>query len=301
MTWRVLWLIPGLWRAALAGCIPVPGERIVARDLARALPAFAALPPDLALGYAPSPGAVRTYAAAEVSRLARRYGLTVEPGAQACFLGPVETLTGERVAAAMQAAMPGARIEVLEFSRQPVPPGELQFPLSGLAASPVSGPPPVVLWRGHIRRPGQDDFPVWAKARIRVSGTRAVAAEALPPGRPIARAQVRLEAYEGPVPFPALSEVVGRAPRRPIAAGEAILPQWLEQPKEVLRGERVRVEVRSGQTRLLLEGQAQSAGRRGETIPVRNPASGRVFRARVQERGRVAVTAGGSALTGDRQ
>ena len=88
---------------------------------------------------------------------------------------------------------------------------------------------------------------------------------------------------------------MGRVPRRPIAAGEVILPQWLEAPKDVRRGERVRVEVRIGQARLLLEGQAQSAGQRGEIIPVRNPATGRVFRARVQDRGQVSVMAGWSA------
>jgi len=295
MTWRILWLTLGSMGMALAGCLPVAGERILARDLARVVPAFAALPPDLALGYAPSPGGTRTYAAAELSRLARRYGLAVETGAEACFLGPVETLTGARVAAAMRAAMPAARIEVVEFSRQPVPPGELLFPVSGLAAPQASGPSSVLLWRGQIRRPGQDDFPVWAKARIRVSGTRARAAEALPAGQPIERAQLRLEAYEGAARFPELSQIVGRVPRRPIAPGEVILPQWLEEPKDVRRGESVRVEVRIGQARLLLEGQAQSAGRRGEMIPVRNPASGKVFRARVQDRGQVSVMAGWSA------
>ena len=295
MTWRVLWLTLSSMGMAVAGCLPVAGERILARDLARVLPAFAALPPDLALGYAPSPGGIRTFAAAELSRLARRYGLAIETSAEACFLGPVETLTGARVEAAMRAAMPTARIEVVEFSRQPVPPGELLFPGSGLAAAQASGPSTVLLWRGHIRRPGQDDFPVWAKARIRLSGTRTRAAEALPAGQPIERAQLRMEAYEGAARFPELSQIVGRVPRRPIAPGEVILPQWIEEPKDVQRGEKVRVEVRIGQARLLLEGQAQSAGRRGEMIPVRNPASGKVFRARVEDRGQVSVMAGWSA------
>jgi flagella basal body P-ring formation protein FlgA len=300
MTWCSLCLTVGSLHMAVAGCVPVAGERILARDLARVLPAFAALPPDLALGYAPSPGAVRTYTHAELSRLARHYGLAIEGEAETCFRGPIEILTHARVMAAMQAALPSAGIEVVDFSRQPVPPGELRFPVSGLAASQASEAPPMSFWRGYIRRAGWDDFPVWARARVKISGTRAVAVEALPPGKPVERTQLRVEAYQGPARFPGLSEIVGRVPTRPIAAGDVILPQWLTAPKEVVQGERVRVEVRSGKARLLLEGQAQSAGRRGEIIPVRNPATGKVFRAKVEDRGRVLVLAGWAALGGDR-
>jgi flagella basal body P-ring formation protein FlgA len=284
-----------------ADCVPVPGERILARDLARAVPAFAALPPELALGYAPAPGSRRAYPAAELSRLAARYGLTVEPGVDACLVRPAGTLTRERVTAAMQATVPKAHIEVLELSRQPVPPGEIHFPISGLSTAPASEPASARLWRGQVRQPGQDDFPVWAKVRVLVSGTRAVASEELLPGRPIERAQFRLEPYEGAPGMPDPSQIVGRAPRRPIPAGAAIEAQLLEEPEEVLRGEPVRVEVWSGRARLVLEGQAQSSGRRGETIAVRNPATGKIFSARVQDRGQVSVTPGWSAPGGSTQ
>jgi flagella basal body P-ring formation protein FlgA len=63
----------------------------------------------------------------------------------------------------------------------------------------------------------------------------------------------------------------------------------LEDPSQVLRGQKVQVEVSSGSTRLLFEAQAQGSGRHGETIAVRNPASGRIFHARVEEAGRVTV------------
>ena len=86
--------------AARGQCLPVRGERILAGDLARAVPAFAGLAPELVLGYAPAPGARRVYGAAELSRLARRYGLAAEPGMEVCFARPLETLTSERVAAA---------------------------------------------------------------------------------------------------------------------------------------------------------------------------------------------------------
>jgi flagella basal body P-ring formation protein FlgA len=269
-------------------CIAVPGDRILGGDMARAVPVFASIPPELVLGYVPAPGARRTYAAAELARLARRYGLATEPGQEACFIRSLETLTRARVAVALEAAMPAAHLEVLDFSRQPVPPGELRFEPSTAGAGSEQ------VWHGAVRRPGQADFPVWAKVRIRVTGTRAVASETLPAGLPIARAQLRAEAYEGPPGLPDPSKVVGRAPRRTIPAGTAIESQWLEDPADVQSGERVEVEVRSGQARLLLEGQAQSSGRRGQVIAVRNPANGKVFHATIQDRGRVTLAAGGS-------
>ncbi|MGA3039995.1 MAG: flagellar basal body P-ring formation chaperone FlgA [Bryobacteraceae bacterium] len=271
---------------ALAQCLPVSGERILAGDMARAVPVFAGMPPELALGYAPAAGARRTYGAAELARLARRYGLAVEPGVEVCFMRPFETLTPERVDTALRAALPAAQIDVMEFSRQPVPAGELRFPVSALQAAPAGSP---WLWHGVVSASGRDDFPVWAKVRIQVSAMRVTATEALAPGRPIERAQLREDPYKGPPGLPDLAQVVGWVPRRPIPAGTAIERQWLEAPSEVERGERVRVEVQSGRARVILEGQAQSSGRRGEIIGVRNPANGKILRARVADRGRAVV------------
>jgi len=289
MTLRIILVLVAALAPGSAQCWPVSGDRILAQDMSHAVPAFAAMAPDLELGYAPAPGARRTYGAVELARLARRYGLALEPGMEACFVRPVETLTRERVAAALLTAMPAARMEVLEFSHQPVPPGELRFPVPGLSAGRPSESPR--LWQGAVSRPGQADFPVWARVRLRVSGKRTIAVEALPAGRPILRAEVREEAYEGPPGLPDLSHVLGRVARRPIPAGAVIEPEWLDAPADVTRGERVQVEVRSGRTRLLLEGEAQSSGRRGAVIGVRNPANGKVFRATVADRGRVTLAA----------
>ena len=268
-----------------AQCVPLTDARILARDMASAVPAFSGLPPDLVLGYAPGAGR-RTYSAMELARLAKRYGVALEPGAEACFARALEVLTRERVTAALEASMPRTHIELVDFSRQPVPAGELHFPLSGLPPDLAGAE---LLWRGSIS--GQSGFPVWAKVRIQVSGMRVTAIESLPPGRPIARVQLREEAYTGPPGFPDASQVVGLAPRRPIPAGAVIERQWLETPAEVLRGDTVRLEIRSGLARVVLAGQAQSSARRGEVIGVRNPANGRILRAMVESRGLAVVTA----------
>ncbi|HTQ54219.1 MAG TPA: flagellar basal body P-ring formation chaperone FlgA [Bryobacteraceae bacterium] len=279
----IVWLLAAV--APAASCVTIAGGRIVAGDMARVAPAFAALPAATELGFAPAPGTRRTYGSAELARLARRYGLELEPGAEACFFRPQEILTAARVAAALARAMPTAHLELLDFSRQPVPPGELQF-------APASGGGSLQTWRGAVSQPGRADFPVWAKLRVEVTGQRVVAGEPLTPGQPIARGQLRLEAWTGPPPLPDISEILGRAPRRFIAPGTPIQTQWLEDPAEIRNGDLVEVEVRSGQTRLLLEGRAQAAGKRGQVIPVRNPGNGKVFSAVVRARGRVLLWAG---------
>jgi flagella basal body P-ring formation protein FlgA len=289
MTRRMTLLLFAALAPAGAQCLPVWGGRILAGDLARAVPPFAGLAPGLDLGPAPAAGARRTYTAAELARLARRYGLAADPGMEACFVQPVLTLTREVVATALAAAMPAAQIEVVEFSRQPLPAGTLRFPVSGLRMDPAGQSP--LLWQGAVSAPDRDDFPVWAKVRIRISGKRAISTEALAPGRPIARAQLREEAYEGRPGLPELSQVVGRVPRRLIAAGAVIEEPWLEAPADVARGERVQVEIRSGRARITLEARAQSSGRRGEDILVRNPANGRILRVTVADRGRAILTA----------
>lgn len=270
--------------AARGQCLPVQGERILAGDLARAVPAFAGLAPELVLGYAPAPGARRVYGAAELSRLARRYGLAAEPGMEVCFARPLETLTSERVAAALREALPAARIEILEFSKQPVPPGELSFPVSGLRTDPAGHAP--LFWHGIVAAAGHDDFPVWAKVRVQVSGKRVTAIAALAQGRPIESSQLREEPYEGPPGWPDLSQIVGGVPRRPIPAGTPIELRWLDPPADVVRGELVRLEIRSGRTRVLLDGRAVSSAKRGDFVGVRNPANGKILEAIVADRGR---------------
>ena len=65
----------------------------------------------------------------------------------------------------------------------------------------------------------------------------------------------------------------------------------IDAPKDVERGDTVEVQVRSGAAHLKLEGRAESAGRRGEAIPVRNLITNKSFSARIVDKDRVLVTA----------
>jgi len=59
--------------------------------------------------------------------------------------------------------------------------------------------------------------------------------------------------------------------------------------REVERGEQVAVEVSSGSARLTFIAEAASAGRTGESVVVKNPENGRLFSAKVQAKGKVAI------------
>ena len=57
----------------------------------------------------------------------------------------------------------------------------------------------------------------------------------------------------------------------------------------VQRGDEISVEVRSGPARLRFDGRAESAGRAGDSILVRNPLSGKLFQAKVLSKGKATI------------
>lgn len=58
----------------------------------------------------------------------------------------------------------------------------------------------------------------------------------------------------------------------------------------VERGDTVRVEVRSGGVVLAFDAAAESSGRAGDAVIVKNPQNGRRFQARVEGKGKVSIT-----------
>ena len=89
-----------------------------------------------------------------------------------------------------------------------------------------------------------------------------------------------------------VNEVAGQVPWNPIAAGSAIYKSQLRPLPDINRGDAVEVEVRSGAARIAFVATAESAGRTGDIIAVRNPSSNRVFKARVGGKGRAFLNAG---------
>jgi flagella basal body P-ring formation protein FlgA len=277
---------------ALGGCLAAgaASDQILAGDLAARFPEWAVVPPETPLALAPAPGVQRVFRVPEMRRLAERFSLAPLPDREICFIRPVAVFTAARLLEAMQKEQPAAHIELLDFSRQPAPEGDLVFPLSGLRQGPDGG-----YWNGYVTYAGRRRFTLWARVKVIVAASRVVAAQDLKQGSPLDAMLLRLETREE-VPatgfVTAVEEVAGKVPRRAIAAGMALRKEWLEPAKAVLRGDTVQVEAVRGGAQLELECVAEASGAIGETIPIRNPVSKRSFPARIESKGRVVATKG---------
>ncbi|HEY1497259.1 MAG TPA: flagellar basal body P-ring formation chaperone FlgA [Candidatus Solibacter sp.] len=276
---------------ALGACLAVgaASDQVVAGDLAAGAPEWAAIPAETPLALAPAPGVQRVFRLPELRRLALRWNLT-PPERELCVTRPVAVPDPALLLAAMRAQLPAAQIEILEYSQQPAPQGDLEFPLSGLRQSPGGA-----WWSGAVRYAGQRRFALWARVKVEVPVARVVATATLQPGRPIDAALLRLESREE---FPStgylatIEETAGKVPRRSIAAGTPLRTQWLEPARVIVPGDMVQVEIVSGGARLVLDGVAATAGAVGDSILVLNPDSKKQFRARVIAAGKVLVTRG---------
>src|SRR5579863_936675 len=119
---------------ATAACIAVPSDKILARDLSAAIPLFQALDPEAIIGFSPFPGTERVLSSRELLLIVRRYGLAFpagEPAPSVCIQRIVRSLSIEELRAAMLSAIDNSegRLEILEFSNKPLPPGRLVFQL----------------------------------------------------------------------------------------------------------------------------------------------------------------------------
>jgi flagella basal body P-ring formation protein FlgA len=227
---------------------------------------------------------------AELRSLALRLHLPAPLDGEICVTRPVAAPDPALLLAAMRKELPEATIEILEFSRQPVPEGEIEFPVRQLRRGPGGA-----LWLGCVHYGGNRRFTIWAKVKVLVAVERVVAVGDLPSGQPILAAQLTTQTrqeYPASEPFArSIGQVAGKWPRLPIRDGTAIRTDLLENPRDVVRGEAVRVEVRDGGAHLELEATAEGSGAYGEIISVVNPISKKRFPARVEGKGRVSVDA----------
>ena len=277
---------------AMAGCLALGAgsDQILLRDLASAFSGAQELPLDAVVSLAPAPGVERRFEIAELRRIALRLNLP-EPRGEVCVERPVAPLDPAPILAAMQAQLPAARIELLDYSRHPMPEGAPEFPLTGLRQAAAGA-----FWSGSIRYGGVHRLAIWARVNVSLRALRVVAVGNLSPGRALESSALRVETrdeFPSADAFPvAIEEVVGKVLRRPVRSGTAIRSAWLEASKAVTRGDTVQVEAREGAALVQLPGQAQGSGAIGQTVLVLNPMSNKRFPARVEGRGRVSVGKG---------
>lgn len=274
--------------ALALSCHPVDGDRILGRDLAAAGPAFASIDPDAIIGAAPIPGLRRFLRPEELLRIAHAHNLTLAaPVPEVCFERATEPLTAGRLLAVLQDALglEGAKIEILDFSRVGIPRGTLEFPRSALS--------PAGFWRGHVTYSENRTMPLWARVRVTTEQTWIEAAVPIEAVRPIASDQLILRTGPrfpfGPRPLDSIDAAAGRKTLRAIKPGEPIFSNLLISPHDVERGEKVAVEVSVGRASISFDAVAESSGRIGETVLLRNPQSDRYFQARIESKGKAAI------------
>ena len=122
---------------ALAGCLALGAgsERVTAADLAPAFAGLESVPPATVVSFAPEPGLERVFRIPDLLRIAAQFHLAAAPENEICVARTVAPLEPATLLAAMQKEMPGAKIAIVEFSRQAAPQGEISFRRSGLRSS----------------------------------------------------------------------------------------------------------------------------------------------------------------------
>jgi flagella basal body P-ring formation protein FlgA len=293
---RAIWISFALAVLARAGCLAVSSDQIMARDLRDAVPFLEKLDPETPLGFSPLPGTQRILSARELTLIAQRHGLTlISSGGlmpNVCVERAVRPISREEMKSALVAALGTAdtELELIEFSEQPAPPGRLEFRRAGLNKPPLLAPEAPVLWRGRLIYDGQRSVMVWARVKITVDRVVLVASEDIAIGAVLGAGQIQ-EVQERQFPFVepsplARDEIIGKIARRVIPAGRKFAPGALGEPTDISRGDLVHVRIVDGSATLSLDAVAQSSGKKGESILVHNPTTGKNFRAVVEEKGR---------------
>ena len=276
-------------------CITITGDKIVARDLAKAIPEFALAPPDAVLSFAPIPGLTRNLKHLEIAMFAKRFQITMRDDdlQDTCFTSAAAVLTEAQIDAAIRPIIhsPIISMKILDFGRSPLPPGRLEFREAGLVRASLNAPG-TTEWHGRLVTDTGRTFPVWVRMRIVVDARIVVSSREVKMNRVLTQED---GAYSTEAAFPlpddaltSLDEIAEKSALTNIPQGVPILRSMLEKPIEVLQGQIVHVDAICGDARLSFDARAQTSGRRGDLINVSNP-NGRSFRAKVIDKARVEV------------
>jgi flagella basal body P-ring formation protein FlgA len=270
-----------------AGCIAVEGDRILGRDLVSVDAAFSAVNPDLYFSYSPAVGKQRIVSATELSGWASSNRLAFKAHGPVCFERTAYALTAADAAAKIQQTFgqmfQSIKVDVVEVCKCNVPPGTLEFPLTGAAPPPLGHPETPVMWRGQLVSRDGMRYPIWARARILVQMSLVRAKENIRAHQVIEANQVdTVSVTESPLRFAGrqnASAYIGKLAARSLPEGSYLDSRSVRMPSDVMRGEVVKVDVIDGATHLQLEARAESAGNIGDKITLINPSGFRRFQA----------------------
>jgi flagella basal body P-ring formation protein FlgA len=296
---RLLALILALLQPALAECHLLHSGIIYGRDLASHVPGLEQLAPEGVIGLAPLPGVERWIRPAEQVSIGKRFGLTASPRESICLRIATRQLQAIDFELAVKPLLNAeAKIEIVDWSRFEVPYGELEFRTSGITYVPARDPNVPALWRGTLKYFGDRRITVWVKLRVKEARRWMEAARNIKAGETLTTGDV-LSKTGDVFPFPdspkeSTVDFSGRRVRRSLAKGMPLREVDLQPKTDVERGDEVLVRVENASSVISVQARSEQAGALGQEISLRNPTSGRLFRARVEGKGTAVVRLGES-------
>lgn len=289
--WPALLVLPLLPASVPAECLTVAGPTVRASDLAAAVPGLAALSENPPLFSAPRPGVRRFLQPAELRRIARSIGLDLDHHAVLCIERRTQPLSPQILqSAAVHAWVKAggaadAAVTLLDYSRMPVPQGELEFVWPPPQTfDDCRGGKPVIL-RGRLSLGEGQSVPVWASVRVDANQHILVYQKDLPPGSVLASEDIAFEAIPCPRAPPGLllhaHAATGQRLRAAAKKGQPVRAAQLAPVREVNSGDHVAVRI-AGLDRVLIQARAVTSGRRGEIVILENPLNKSRFKAQIE-------------------
>jgi len=197
------------------------------------------------------------------------------------------------------------QVEIIEISKRAVAyRGVLRFAMHELPLG--KDPSMAVTWNGWFVEADGRKRPMWARVRLREKVAHAVAQKDIAAGEMLSAKNIRIEQRDS---FPSPgdnaernTDLFEKAARVPILAGELIRPERLTVIPTIRRGDIVTLEATSSQTRVAVQGKAESTAYRGQKVAIVTTLSKKVILAIAQEKGRATVIPGpGTRETGTTQ
>jgi len=184
---------------------------------------------------------------------------------------------------------PGAQVSAAGLD------GRLHLPACGAPLqTETASPPNSGAWTVAVRCMAPQVWSLYVPVRVSTVQSVVVAMRNLPAGQPITADAIGLQARDtsalngGALGDPAA--LVGKIPRRTLAAGSTLTPDTLAAAPSVRRGQIIELLIAVGGLEVHAQGKALADGGSGELIQVENSSSRRIVQGVVRDDGRVEVS-----------
>lgn len=290
-----------------AGAATLRPYTSLARPVVRLSDLWDGVAKDRDIGPAPAPGGRILVGGAQLAAIARQFGVDWEPAApgdQAILERAGQPLAREATLAPVRAALAAAGapaegdLEVPAFIAPVVP--------SGATAEPTVSQLSYDAGTGQFTALVSVAAEGMAPVQTRIAGRLVAMQELVVPTHTLAVGEVvgaadlhvtriRAGSWAGEL-VRSPEQIVGLAPRRPLAKGQPILAADLERPALVRKGASVRMALTAPGIALTAEGIATAPAGMGERVRVLNPGSKMLVEAEVTGPGQVRIVPGSAPI-----